>query len=299
MDVVLLHNPKAGEGAWTRKELVRLVRHAGFRVDYVPLKEAIAHPEIMGGGDFVAVAGGDGAVRKTALALLGRQRPIALLPLGTANNIARSLGVRGPLEKIVRRWRKKSRAVHFDIGVAAGPWGHRHFIEGIGLGLISRAIAVLEDIDDLAVHEWKKPKHKLHRDVCVAAVLAHEMRGLPVKLTADGHDRADDFLLLEILNIRSAGPAIELAPEARPSDGVFDVVTVTEKQRGRLLHTLKARIADASYIRNLTTRHAASVRFSVGCDCDLRLDDHCVPLPKDEPVTVTVERAAVEFRVPA
>jgi diacylglycerol kinase family enzyme len=298
MDVVLLHNPNAGNGAWRRRDLVRLVRRAGFAVEYLPLKEALAEPEQMQRGDFLAVAGGDGAVRKVALALLGHKRPIAPLPLGTANNIARNFGLDDDLPRIVKGWRKKPRHVRFDVGVAAGPWGHRHFIEGVGVGLIGRAIAVLDAIDDVAVHEWRKARHKLHRDACVAAVLAHEMHGLPVKLQADHRDRSDDFLLLEILNIRRAGPAVELAPNARPGHGKFDIVSVTEKQRGRLLHALKARLADEKHIRPLTTRHASSVEFSVGRACELRIDDGVVPLAADEAVRLTVERAAVEFLLP-
>ncbi len=298
MDVVLLHNAKAGGGAWSRKDLIKLVRQGGFRPKYHELREALADPDLMDSGEFVIVAGGDGAIRKTALALLGRRRPIAPLPLGTANNISRSIGLGRNLEKIVAGWQRKLKRVPFDVGVAAGPWGHRHFIEGIGVGLISRCITVLNDVDEVSVHEWKSAKHKLHRDACVAAALAHEMHGLPVKLKADGRERADNFLLLEILNIRRAGAALELAPKAKTADGAFDLVTVTESQRNRLLLALKARLADEKHIRSLTTRHAAEVHLAVTRDCRFRIDDRTVPLAANEPVKVSVERAAVEFLVP-
>ena len=299
MDVVLLHNAKAGRGAWSRKELIKLVREAGFKPRYHELREALADPERMDEGKFVIVAGGDGAIRKTALALLGRPRPIAPLPIGTANNIARSLGLRKKPVKVLAALAEKTKQIDFDVGVAAGPWGHRHFIEGIGLGLISRSMTVIEDIDEIAVHEWKEARHKLHRDVCVAAAIAHDMPGLPVKLTTDGRDRSADFLLLEILNIRRAGPAMELAPKAKTADGQFDIVSVTEQQRSRLLHALKARLADEKHIRSLTTRHAADVELTVGCDCQFRIDDRCERLPANRLVKVSVERKAVQFVVPA
>lgn len=297
MDVVLLHNEKAGSYSWSRKELIRLLRREGFNPTYHPIKQALARPELMEAGEFVVVAGGDGAVRKVSLALIGRKRPIAPLPLGTANNICRSLGLRPKIEKIVAGWRKPRR-VKFDVGVAAGPWGHRHFVEGVGVGLIGRIIAVLTEVDEVSVHEWKNARHKLHRDACVAAVIAHEMQPLPVELTLDGRDAANDFLLVEVLNIRQAGPAIQLAPDARPSDGRFDVVTVTAGQRGRLLHTLKARLADAEHIRNLTTRHARTVKLRCKRDCEIRIDDGTVALPANESVTLTVEKDAVEFLLP-
>lgn len=297
MKVVLLHNDKAGSSSWSRKALLRLLRREGFDATYLSVKEALATPDALDQGEFLVVAGGDGAVRKVTLALVGRKRPLALLPLGTANNIARSFGLPDDPEEIVRGWHKPRR-VRFDLGVAAGPWGHRHFVEGAGVGLIGRAITILDDIDEIAVHEWKKAKHKLHRDACVAAVLAHEMQPLPVELSFDGRDVSDDFLLVEVLNIRSAGPAIALAPNAHPSDHRFDVVTVTAQQRTRLLHALKARLADQKHIRSLTTRYAREVRLCAKFDCEIRIDDGAVALPAGQQVTLTVEKDAAEFIVP-
>src|SRR5262245_10485862 len=85
MDVVLLHNAGAGDESWSRRDLVRLVRASGFEPHYLPVQSALEHPKLLERGKFVIVAGGDGAVRKAALALLGRHRPLAPLPLGTAN----------------------------------------------------------------------------------------------------------------------------------------------------------------------------------------------------------------------
>src|SRR5690606_27192752 len=125
----------------------------------------------------VIVAGGDGAIRRAGLAMIGRDKPLAPLPLGTANNIVRSFGLLMEPEDIIDGWRHPRRRP-FDVGVIEGPGGKRHFIEGVGIGLISRSIAVIEEIDEVAVYELKKPKHKLHRDICVATALAHEMQPL-------------------------------------------------------------------------------------------------------------------------
>jgi diacylglycerol kinase (ATP) len=298
MDVVLLHNEKAGSSDWSRKDLVKLVSEAGFRPTYFSLADALDRPKRMEKGEFVIVAGGDGAIRKTVLALLGTARPIAPLPLGTANNISRSLGLRAKPETIIAGWGKKLRRIKFDLGLAVGPWGRRYFVEGIGVGLISRMINVLDEIDQISVHEWKNAKHQLHRDACVATALAHEISAHQVTLQTDAQDRSNKFILLEILNIRRAGPAVELAPDAQPSDGQFDVVTVTERQRSRLIRTLKSRLADEKHPRNLTTRHARRVRLKAEDGCELRIDDGVVPLPAGRFVEITVDRAAVEFVVP-
>ena len=296
MHVVLLHNEGAGDEEWTRKGLVKLVRDAGFHVEYYEVDEALARPHVMNDAEFVIAAGGDGTIRKVALKLIGRGPALAPLPLGTANNIARSLGLGQKPEKIVAGWAKLRRR-KFDIGVAHGPWGMRRFVEGIGIGLISRMIAVLTDIDEVSVHEWKRAKHKLHRDACVAAALAHEMPALPAELAIDDRDRSNEFLLLEILNIRRAGPAVELAASAAHADGRLDVVTVTAQQRRRLMETLKDRLADKKP-RALTTRRAKTVRFAPAIACELRIDDRNLPLKAGESVEVMLESGALEVVVP-
>ena len=45
--------------------------------------------------DLAVTAEGEGTVRSAAIALAGRPIPLAILPFGTANNIALSLGIEG------------------------------------------------------------------------------------------------------------------------------------------------------------------------------------------------------------
>lgn len=296
-EVVLLHNPKAGNESWSHKDLLRLISRAGFRPRYHPLKLALEQPSLLARGEFVIVAGGDGAIRKAVMAMLGRARPIAPLPLGTANNIVRTFGLPLKPEDIVDGWRN-ARHRPFDVGVIEGPWGKRHFIEGVGIGLISRSIEVIDRIDDLAAYELKKPKHKLHRDICVAAALAHEMQPLHAQLTLDGRDVSGHFLLLEILNIRRAGPGIELAPQASPSDGRFDVVSAKAQQRERLWKTLKARLKDEKNGHSLTTRRARKVQLALSESCEMRIDDGTVTLEADSPVSISIKPGELEFVLP-
>jgi diacylglycerol kinase family enzyme len=49
--------------------------------------------------DLVAVAGGDGTVAKAARHMPDRNVPLALLPIGTANNVAHSLDLLGELRR--------------------------------------------------------------------------------------------------------------------------------------------------------------------------------------------------------
>ena len=222
---------------------------------------------------------------------------MAPLPLGTANNIVRSFNLSSDPAEIVEGWRHP-KTQPFDAGTAVGPWGEKRFFEGVGFGLIGRSIAVIDAIDESAVYEYKKRKPKLHRDLCVTTALANEMQPLSAQVSIDGCDVSDDYLMLEILNIRRAGPGVELAPQANPADGRFDVVSVTSRQRSRLLHMLKARLAETKHVRSLTTRKARTVVLGLKERCDIRIDDTTNAVPAGAKVKITVEPGALRFALP-
>ena len=90
--------------------------------------------------ELIVAAGGDGTVAAVAREMPGRELALAVLPLGTANNIALSLGCDGPLDALIEHW-TQARVIHADLGVARGPWGERRFVEGVGGGLVARSIA--------------------------------------------------------------------------------------------------------------------------------------------------------------
>jgi diacylglycerol kinase (ATP) len=84
------------------------------------------------------ISGGDGTVGKVATLLIGNRTPIAILPMGTANNIATTLGLTNrSVPDLIKGW-TNARPVNFDAGLAKGPWGSQHFIEGFGIGLFCR-----------------------------------------------------------------------------------------------------------------------------------------------------------------
>src|SRR5436190_20739936 len=89
--------------------------------------------------DFLVVAGGDSTIRKITKELLDRKLsektwPIALLPLGTANNIAQTLNIEGNTEEIIQSWHH----IHvkaFDVGRIHGLPKVDFFLESLGYGI--------------------------------------------------------------------------------------------------------------------------------------------------------------------
>ena len=76
------------------EEIAKLVRRFGHTITQV-IHHSAELPRTLGTVDCVVAAGGDGTVARVARALAGGPIPLAVLPAGTANNIATSLEIDG------------------------------------------------------------------------------------------------------------------------------------------------------------------------------------------------------------
>ena len=111
----LLHNPKAGEGEYTQKKLQKLLLNAGYDCSYSSTKKEGWDKIKPAASDMIVIAGGDGTVRKVARVVLDKNIPLALLPLGTANNISKTLGITGKPEEVIETW-ENGILKPFDVG---------------------------------------------------------------------------------------------------------------------------------------------------------------------------------------
>jgi diacylglycerol kinase family enzyme len=137
---LLLHNPTAGAAHPNAKELLKGIHKAiGVKPSYFSIKNADWEDALSKRWDAVILAGGDGTVGKSLRRLRERKTPIAILPLGTANNIARSLGIEGDLESLLSKLPTAS-ARSLGVGCATGPWGKRMFLEALGVGSIAEGV---------------------------------------------------------------------------------------------------------------------------------------------------------------
>lgn len=95
------------------------------------LKEAAAARNV----DVVLAGGGDGTISAAAAALMGRKKALAVLPAGTMNLFARSLGIPLSLDKAVAAFAEgKVRAV--DLASANG----RPFVHQFSVGLHAKMV---------------------------------------------------------------------------------------------------------------------------------------------------------------
>ena len=217
----LIHNAHAaGRLRLSTGRIVELLGEAGYDAEYVPtqseddLAAALQDP-----GDLVVAAGGDGTIRGVALALaaLGSSVPLALAPLGTANNIARTLGLTDSTETLLRGL-ANPQPRPFDLGLIRAPWGEARFLEAFGVGLFA------EGLRQYSPDERKSLMRMA--EAALETLTQAEAREWQCEL--DGRDLSGRYLILEVMNTQAMGLRLRLAPDANPSDGLFDVVRVSE-----------------------------------------------------------------------
>jgi diacylglycerol kinase family enzyme len=240
--VNLVHNPNAGDGQPSAKDLQQMLEHSGFQVRYVSTKKdwkkVLGRP-----ADLAVAAGGDGTAAKVLKAVAGTGLPVALMPIGTANNIGRSLGIAGRhLREMAAGWSGGARRL-FDVGVVRfGDGGQERFVEACGGGPFATAIergkAEVERGSPFAGNEIDR----------ALSFIRGLMETAPVRrwtVKVDGRDHSGDYMGVEVMNIRFAGPGVPLAPDADSADGLLDVVLLRDTDRPQLIDYLDRRLAHA------------------------------------------------------
>jgi len=266
----LVHNPAAGPGQ-AGQDLAASLKQAGYEVNYLSAKTKNLGPQLDEPGELVIVAGGDGTVAKVAAALAGRLTPLAILPVGTANNIARSLGLVGGTRHIIEGLRTAPRK-RLDVPVAHGPWGHRLFVEAAGVGLFARALALLDHHDAEAVSQLAKEEPTFESIVRLLRQLITDYSPREWSATLDGRNLSGRYLMLEAMNIRLIGPHLHLAPDADPGDGLFDVVLVSDAQCQDLLNYFGHRLEKETTVPELTVHRGRRLEFS-WAEPEIHFDD--------------------------
>jgi diacylglycerol kinase (ATP) len=160
--------------------------------------------------DFVIIGGGDGTISSTAKALYEHKLPFAILPLGTANDLARSLGIPSNVDKAFdvivannRRW--------IDLGSVNG---HLFFNAcHIGLG-----VRITHELTP----ELKKKWGVLSYFKAAYSAVARSSE-FSVKLTVDGKLFRKRALQLSIGNGRYYGGGNLVDQNAAIDDGMLNL----------------------------------------------------------------------------
>lgn len=297
--VQIIHNPTAGLGKVSKNDLLNIFGDTGSITNYISTDEDDWKNHYQNKTDAIVVAGGDGTIHKFATLLLENKIPetripIHLLPLGTANNIARTLGISLNEEHQILNPKGKTR--EFDCGRVTGLPDEQFFLEGVGYGVIPELIAVMEK--DETSNEI--PAEKLKRTLKELVNIVKEFKAQKVKIKINGITIKGSFLLVELLNIKYIGPNLELAPNADPGDGFFELVMVPESARSEMLDYLKSLISGkpdtAEVEKFLKTVRVQKVKIKWQGD-KLHIDDNLIEDYSGKTLKAEILPGTLEFLI--
>jgi diacylglycerol kinase (ATP) len=290
-NVQLLHNPGAGAQSFTKEQLMGMVQDEGWYCRYSSTKETW---ELDQAADIILIAGGDGTVKKVARQVLKtNKRPkLAVLPLGTANNIAYTLGMTGDIRSILHSIQNgDAKPKKFDVGSIKGIPDIHFFIEGIGFGVFPEAI---KKIHNSSAPPSATPEEQMQKTLGVIHETILSYKPDYCYMEVDGNIYSGLFLMLEILNIRSIGPRLFIAPAADTGDGQLDIMMAREHEKEKLAEYIRNKMVRDEDISLLQTIRGKDISLQ-WYGTELHADDKLVSLQPSTEIRICIQEEALEF----
>jgi YegS/Rv2252/BmrU family lipid kinase len=226
MRAAIIINPRSGlkkthttAGGTRLERAKRWVESAGVRADIHETTRSghageLAAKAVAAGVDRIVAWGGDGTVNEVAGALFGTVAALGIVPGGSGDGLARSLGLpRDPEQAMRIALTGKTKAI--DVGWLAG----RHFLNIAGAGFDA------EVARRFSTRLTRGTRGYLAESLSL--VWSYACSTYRIKLTASSHEFAGPQFLVAFANGREYGSGLVIAPDADPSDGWLDMVLVT------------------------------------------------------------------------
>jgi diacylglycerol kinase (ATP) len=269
MKIRVIVNPSAAAGAAGKK--IPLLRRLFDERGIEALVQATSSPgeatllareAAEAGVDVLGVMGGDGTFNEVAQACLSSRNGgaafgprLALIPAGTGGDFKRSLGLTNDLEAAVGRMTSGSCQL-IDVGVIteqrADAAPARAFINVASVGL-SAVVCSLANTGP----KWIGGK-LMFFSAAIRATLSYENIGVRIRVDGSVHYEGPAYLVA-IANGGFFGGGMQIAPDARLDDGLFDVVILGDYSKLGAISLSRAIYAGTHVSRPQTTLARGSV----------------------------------------
>src|SRR6476619_5817041 len=263
----LISNPKTGRYASRRApipELASSLESLGLKVDLRftsgPGDAAeIASRVARNGSSDVIVAGGDGTINEAIQGLAGTNARLAIIPRGTANVLARELGLPLDDEQALQIAAEgKTREIYLGLAIDETTNERRHFVLMAGIGLDASVVKGVQP----------KLKKRIGKGAFWISGLSHlaDWNPKPFILEIDGHKYASTFAAIG--KAAKYGGDLAITPGARLDQPAFEICIIDTRSRLRYLRLL------SHAMRNGMPRNAPEVKFVTAVSVKAHGDAH-------------------------
>ena len=312
MSVVIVNPSSAGGStgeAWPQIASDLRSQFGAFKAVFTKKRgdaAALASEAARKGAKFIIACGGDGTVSEVANGILsaGKDVELGILPSGTGGDFRRTLEIPSQ-SRAAARVLRTGRTVRIDVGRVSfvdhnGAEAMRYVLGVASCGMSTKVIERVK----AGAPEWlpaNTPKWLGGRISFGASLLQTAMRSTPTRLVVqldDAHERQIVVSNLCIANARYFGGGMKIAPDAKLTDGKFDVVGVGDLSALKIF-TSAPRVYLGSHLSMPEVSHALARKVMVrtadrDTEVPLEIDGE---LPGKLPATFQIIPEAIRVRV--
>lgn len=286
--LLVLANPKSGRAAQGLAAALNVLVEADIDFEVARPRSAEAMKEAIRsrgpGFDAIVIAGGDGTVNAAAGAIAAIDRPMGILPFGTANDLAHTLGV----------------PVSPTAAAAVIVAGHSRRID---LGHVNDQVFVNAASLGLPVMVAQSQDPELKRRLKVFSYLVATVRALrtirrfTVRITVDGQRSELKALQVTVGNGERFGGGMRVGSSPAIDDGMLDVFALEADTLADLVRAAPAiRFGLQDSNPHTRTFRGRDVRVETNRPMPINTDGE---ITTETPADFTVERSALAVFVPA
>ena len=173
----------------------------------------LAAEAVKDGYSMVVVSGGDGSINEVARALQHTDVPMAIIPTGSGNGLARDLKIPIDVEKAIKLL-NTGKEMRIDLGLL----NDRIFVNLAGVGFDAFVADAFSRYGKRGFWSYVKVTTK-----CMPKYKTEE-----VVLYVNGQELKRSVFSLTVANSRQFGSDAIIAADAKMDDGILDVVVINE-----------------------------------------------------------------------